>query len=191
MPMKDDEEEQQQNDEWAPAAHLSHDGKIEGLYLPKDQRRDPETWTAPPLEPPLELAETTPFKREAEPPPEEPRKPSRLAAIAIGLGVLLACAAVVFFTVRRSAPPPEAPPEKVAISVDPEGAPALTVQSDPPGAAVFIEGEESGGTPLLANNEFGKGTQVKVRLELKGYEPWSGTFPGGVNATVHARLKRK
>jgi hypothetical protein len=195
MPMKDDEEEQQQNDEWAPAAHISRDGKIEGLFLPKDQRRDPETWVQPPADPPLELDRKPPQQQE-EPPPPAPRKPANLGPMLVSLGVLLACGAVIFYLVRKPSQPvnvaDEAPPAaKLSVPDAPEGWPSLTVQSAPPGATVFIEGEESGGTPLLGSNEFGKGTQVKVRLELNGYEPWTGTFQGGVNATVRATLKRR
>jgi eukaryotic-like serine/threonine-protein kinase len=194
MPMKDDEEEQAQSDEWAPAAHISRDGKIEGLFLPKDQRRDPETWVQPPIDLPLELDHKPPATQD-EPPPPAPRKPANLVPILVSLGVVLACGAVIFFLVHKPhraalVEEPE-PAEKLVVPDAPEGAPSLTVQSDPPGATVFVEGEESGSTPLLGSNEFGKGTQVKIRLELKGYEPWLGSFQGGANATIRARLKRK
>jgi len=186
MPMKDDEDEE----EWAPAAHLSRDGKIEGLYLPRDQRREPESWVAPPPEPPLELAELPP--KPPPPPPEpEPPRPSHWKGIAVGAGVLLACAAAVFFLVRRAGVVRGSAPVRLRVPANPEGWPTLTVQSDPPGAKVFVDGEESGGTPLLGTNEFAKGSEVQVRLELKGYAPWTGTFAGGENATVRAALKRK
>jgi hypothetical protein len=192
--MPPDQDDDKEDDEFAPAASLSRDGKIEGLYLPQDQRREASAWTQErPAEAPLELAERKPVEPE-QIPEEEPRKPSPWGPIAIGAAVLLGCAAAIFFLVQRPSLPAgaeEPPAQKLAVPIEPGGAPSLTVQSDPPGATVFIEGEESGGTPLLSANEFGKNTQVKIRLELKGYETWTGTFWGGTNATIRATLKRK
>ncbi|HEX4381676.1 MAG TPA: PEGA domain-containing protein [Myxococcales bacterium] len=198
MPMDPDDEEK--NDEWSPAASLSRDGKIEGLYLPRDQRREESTWTKePPIDLPLELAERKPVEPE-QLPEEAPRKPSRRGPIAIGAAVLLVCAAAIFFMVRKPsqvAAPAQAvvddtpPAEKLGTPSEASGAPAVSVLSDPPGATVFIESEETGSTPLVSVNEFGKNTRVKIRLELKGYATWTGTFSGGVNATIRATLRRK
>jgi PEGA domain-containing protein len=82
-------------------------------------------------------------------------------------------------------------PERLSTPDALEGAPSLTVQSDPPGATVYIQGEDAGRTPLLGSNEFARGAQVEVRMELRGYRPWTGNFVGGTNATVRAKLLRK
>src|SRR3954467_9573148 len=97
MPMKDEED-----DVWQPAASLSKDGKIEGLYLPRDQRRPAESWQKP--EEPLELDHREPAPPEE--PPEPPRRdpgPARTAAL-LGAVVLATCAAVLFVVLRRSTP---------------------------------------------------------------------------------------
>jgi eukaryotic-like serine/threonine-protein kinase len=193
MPTEDDEDK----DRVVPAVSLSRDGKIEGLYLPKDQRRPVEAWENPPQLPPLDLEplELAPREPKPEPPPEpEAYRPGSGRAIAIGAGVLLLCAGVLFLVLRhpaRQAAETSPVAEKLAVPETPEGAPALSVESEPSGATVFVQGEESGNTPLLGSNEFSRGSQVQVRLELKGYQPWTGTFNGGVNAKVRATLRRR
>jgi hypothetical protein len=81
--------------------------------------------------------------------------------------------------------------EKLSVPDEPEGALSLAVQSEPAGATVFVEGEEIGRTPLLGTNQYARGAQVKVRIELNGYRPWTGTFAGGTNAVVRARLEHR
>jgi hypothetical protein len=194
MPTEDDEDQ----DKFVPAASLSPDGKIEGIYLPKDQRRPTESWENAPPPPALDLEplELVPREPKPEPPPVPQPPRQRIGVpIVIGVGVLIFCAGLLALVLRHNPATSPEPPAPVAEKLDvpdaPEGAPSLTVQSDPPGATVFVQGEESGSTPLLGSNEFAKGSQVKLRLELPGYRPWTGTFSGGINATVRAKLKRK
>jgi hypothetical protein len=205
MPTKDDEEV------WTPSGSLSHDGKIEGVGQSDNRRNNLDLQLNPPPHAldlmPLELAERQP--KQAGSAPEEPRREDRRhrppfwMPIAIGAGVLVACTVVLLLLLVLQKPlqrastaqataKTEAPAnEKLAVPDESEGAPSLTVQSDPPGAMVFIEGEESGSTPLLGSNEFAKGSQVRLRLELKGYRSWTGTFAGGLNAAVRAKLQRR
>jgi hypothetical protein len=192
MPMEDDENEE----EFVPAASLSHDGKIEGIYLPKDQRRPLESWENAPRPPALDLEPLELAAREPKPEPPPVPKPPRQrigVPVAIGVGVLIFCGGVLALVLHH-APNAASRPEaagKLDVPDEPEGAPSLTVQSEPPGATVFVQEEETGSTPLVGSNEFAKGSQVKLRLELPGYRPWTGSFSGGVNTTVRAKLKRK
>src|SRR5713101_9888860 len=67
--------------------------------------------------------------------------------------------------------------------------PALTIESDPPGAAIQINGESVGNTPLRMGN-FYPAQQLKVTLTLRGYRPWTGRFTGGKREAIVAKLKR-
>jgi len=169
-----------------------------------------ESGHRPPHEEPLELD----LPERAPPPPPVPEppqsRPGRNLAL-LSVVVLCAAASVLYFVVRRPGHPNDATrsaaswmpaatdnasksaaaPEKLAVPDDPSGAPSLTVTSEPSGATVFVQGEEAGRTPLLGTNEFGKGSDVPLRVELPGYRPWTGTFRGGTNASVRAKLKRK
>src|SRR3954463_8333436 len=95
MPMKDEDD-----DVWQPAASLSKDGKIEGLYLPRDQRRPAESWQK--TEEPLELDRPEPPPARPQP-PERDSGPLRMVAL-LGAVVLATCAAVVFVVLRRPGP---------------------------------------------------------------------------------------
>ncbi len=67
--------------------------------------------------------------------------------------------------------------------------PTLTVSSEPPGAAVWVNDAELGTTPLRIDNRFPAG-RVPVQVRLKGYRTWKGTFTGGANANLEVKLKR-
>ena len=72
--------------------------------------------------------------------------------------------------------PPVAPPSPVvpARPGAPEpGPPSLTVESRPPGAAVFVDGRQIGRTPLVTDT-VAVGEYV-IRLELDGYQDWTTT----------------
>src|ERR1700748_3794239 len=114
----------QDDDEWTPAGSLSHDGQIEGLQSTTEQPRGaaPER----PAEAPIELME--PERKEPlpeeEPPP--PRRPSPWGAIATGIAVLLICAAPFFSVPQKPQLPagaPEPPAQKLAVPLEPGGAP--------------------------------------------------------------------
>lgn len=69
---------------------------------------------------------------------------------------------------------------------------ALHLESEPPGAEVFINGKSAGRTPLdVADLPFDE--DLTVRLELAGYEPFLAPVrlaPGRPQQTVKARLQR-
>jgi hypothetical protein len=193
MPIDDENE-----DVWTPSGSLSPDGKVES-GAPSRKREQTAPAHLPATDQPLELDYSERFAQpEVETPPEErsggPRQAKK--ALVLGAVVLAACAGLLFVLLRHAATPPVPAPagstlEKLSVPDDPEGALSLTVQSEPAGATVFVENEEIGRTPLLGTNQYARGSQVKVRLELNGYRPWTGTFAGGTNAIVRARLEHK
>ena len=65
--------------------------------------------------------------------------------------------------------------------------PILTVDSQPSGARVKIDGAEVGQTPYYSDNRYAAGP-VKLQLSLKGYRDWNGTFDGGEEAVVSVAL---
>jgi hypothetical protein len=96
---------------------------------------------------------------------------------------------------RPADPAPVAPPARAAPAV-PEtafagSAAAFTVQSEPPGATVFIGDEALGTTPYLGTNDFARDQPVTVRVELKGYAAWTATMTGGRNTRLLANLKHR
>lgn len=67
--------------------------------------------------------------------------------------------------------------------------PILRIESDPPGAHVWINGTDLGTTPLYQENHFPK-RLIEVTLSRPGYRAWKGTFDGGVEAMIEAQLSR-
>lgn len=67
--------------------------------------------------------------------------------------------------------------------------PVLSIESEPPGATIFIDGAFVGETPLYQENTF-PAREVSIRLTLKGRKPWTGTFQGARTAKVQAVLKK-
>lgn len=63
------------------------------------------------------------------------------------------------------------------------GAGVVSISSQPPGAAVFIDGAEVGRTPWFADNVWPSGL-VEFELRLPGRQPKRGTFPGGIETRV-------
>jgi hypothetical protein len=188
MPMQDDEDEEP----FAPVATLDRDGKINGLIVPRDQRKPPEVWTQP--EAPLEL-DHRPAPEEPEPPPP-PRDNSGRNAIVLVVAILFATAGVVFFIARSKSPlaGAEMPEEKVSPPSDTaveNGARSLAIESDPAGAKVIVDGEDVGTTPFLGSNNVAPGKDAEVRVELPGYKPWVGVLKGGTNGRLRAKLKRR
>jgi serine/threonine protein kinase len=66
---------------------------------------------------------------------------------------------------------------------------ALTINSEPSGASVRINGTVMGQTPFGANNVW-KG-HVQLELFLAGYESYFDSFEGGQQARISATLKKK
>jgi hypothetical protein len=67
----------------------------------------------------------------------------------------------------------------------------LTIESDPPGAAVQVDGQSIGDTPLTMENFYPAQQQVKVTVTLRGYRQWTGLFTGGKRATIVATLLKR
>ncbi|MFP2963537.1 PEGA domain-containing protein [Myxococcus sp. 1LA] len=67
--------------------------------------------------------------------------------------------------------------------------PMLRVDSDPPGATVWVRDAELGTTPLVLENRYPEG-RVPLQVRLKGHRTWKGTFSGGEAAHIDAKLKR-
>jgi hypothetical protein len=180
-----------------PAFSVGHDGKIDGIYRPGDQRRD---WS---VEGRLELMEPV---RPAAPNiegqvrPPAPRRfplaafltPRRLQLAAVLTIVALLVVGAGFFIWGRLRPAP--PPVPLAAETLESEAPppgSVHIDSEPSGAVVFIDGQEVGTTPLLITNAFPAGKSVKVRVTLPGYRPWLGVLQGGGNAKLSAQLRRR
>ena len=198
MPVDDDE----------PLPHdfvVGHDGKIEGIYRPQDQRRAPAFLKTP--DGPLELQEREPV-RDRDPLPPEPERPEPRRAPRFGVFLIAAAVVLALFLaaglLRRpgtgiaaptspaaEASPPPAAEEPAVAAERAATAGALTVESEPSGATVFLGNEDVGKTPYLGSNGFPRGTKVKVRVALEGYRPWAGTLVGGADTTIKARLQRK
>jgi hypothetical protein len=52
-----------------------------------------------------------------------------------------------------------------------------------------IDGKEVGRTPYVAPNTFKRGSTVSARIVYPGAQEWTGTFPGGVDASFAADLQ--
>ncbi len=96
------------------------------------------------------------------PGPPVPPKPRRYLPL-VAAGVVAAALAVVGFFVLRPSGPPEAPP-------------LLTVQTTPLGAAVFLEADSVGTTPLSDYALAAGAEAVAVRIRKDGYEPVDTTL---------------
>jgi len=168
-----------------PAFSVGHDDKIEGIYRPRDQRRD---WSADGRLELMEPAHTQPATLNIEVQLRQPA-PRRfpLSAFLISAALLPVAGAGLFIWGRLR---PAVPPLLLSETVQSE-APALSsvnIDSEPSGAAVFIDGQEAGTTPLLTTNTFPTGKSVRVRVTLPGYRPWVGVLRGGANAKLRAQL---
>ncbi|WNG22399.1 protein kinase [Cystobacter fuscus] len=71
----------------------------------------------------------------------------------------------------------------------PPTAAILSIQSTPSGATVSVDGKVVGTTPLFIDNIYPE-QDVPVRLTLKGYKPWKGTFTGNQPVSLDIQLKR-
>ncbi len=65
----------------------------------------------------------------------------------------------------------------------------LSIQTDPPGATVIVDGREVGTTPLVIDNDYPH-QEIPLKLTLKGFKPWTGTFAGGQPESLDVRLRR-
>ena len=116
------------------------------------------------------------------PEPEASSGASVLRRLLLVIAVLAALAAAGFLVlpllgVRLPLLQPRAP------------ATILQIDSSPPGATVSINGKELGETPLFLENEYPP-VEIHFRLTRTGYQPWTGTFMGGQNQSIKAKLRR-
>ncbi len=195
-----DDKQDEDDGPWRNRVSLSADGKLEGLELEGPAASALWLPPAPSLPAPLELAE---IANDAPPPEPEVQPASNAKPLLAIAATLLLCAlviaALIFHPWRSSLAQPAGGATAAAAQApapllrddSPAGSFALTVQSVPAGAAVFVAGEEKGRTPFLGNNDLASGAQVEVRLELAGYRPWIGKLTGGANASLDVRLKRR
>jgi serine/threonine-protein kinase len=65
----------------------------------------------------------------------------------------------------------------------------LSIQSEPSGATVIVDGTVLGTTPLAVDNTF-PAQDIPVKVTLKGYKPWTGTFTGGDQVTLDVKLRK-
>ncbi len=167
----------------APASFATgRDGKIDGIYRPRDQRRS----FTPTDDARLELAARPERKVEPLPPPPVVVRRGR-SPQAIVIAVVLAIAALLLpFGVRWGMRAWNE--RKLRMS---KAAGLILIDSTPSDARVFINGVEVGRTPYVAPNTFQPGTEVPVRLTYPAAQDWNGTFPGGVDTSFSAELQAK
>jgi hypothetical protein len=157
---------------------IGHDGKIDGIYRPQDQRRK---WTSTDNAR-VELRAQT-LKPEPEPPPRI-RKPGPSRA---QITALVIAGAAVFLLPLAGRWGYQLWTEHQARSIKPSG--LIFIDSTPTGARLFIEGVEVGRTPYVAPNKFQPGSTVQARIVYPQAQDWTGTFPGGVDASFTAELQ--
>ncbi len=160
-----------------PAVTIGHDGKIDGIYRPRDQRRA----FTPTDDAQLELA----AQKRPEPAPIvlPERKRAKTSTKAILAAAVIA--ALLFPLAARWA---------LRAWNDYRAAPAkarglIVIDSVPSNARVFVDGKEVGRTPWVAPNSFEPGTTVSARVVYPGAQDWNGTFEGGIPATLTAELQ--
>jgi serine/threonine-protein kinase len=118
--------------------------------------------------------------RDAGTPSAPPPRRLRRAAVALVLLVGGAGAALYFSpALRRKAP--RLPFNEIAV---------LQIDSKPSGATIRVGGQELGQTPFITENTYPRNS-IEVQITLPGYKPWRGTFKGGLNANIEARLSKK
>lgn len=66
----------------------------------------------------------------------------------------------------------------------------LWIDSDPSGATIRIGDTVVGSTPWMGDNLYAD-PNVPVVLELRGYEPWEGTFKGGTEQKLDIPLQKQ
>jgi hypothetical protein len=119
------------------------------------------------------------------PGPRYRRVAALLAALVVGVGG--AWYAASSFSARRAAPGTNEPAAEIdraeyllpikteRASADEETAPfsgfAVSIESDPPGAVVWVAGKMRGEAPVLSNVSCGGAETIEVRAEKPGFRP--------------------
>lgn len=136
-----------------------------------------------PDKPPLSVVSSDPTQPSKAPPPKKRSARSTwiliiaLAALVVGGGL----ASAIWYLVR-GVEDPGRPPSNL---------PMMSVQSEPAGARVAIDGREVGQTPWFSQNELPPTAEVELTLTLAGHQPWSTKIRGGEEVRVSAELKRR
>ncbi len=65
----------------------------------------------------------------------------------------------------------------------------LSIQSEPSGATVTVDGTVLGTTPLAVDNIY-PAQDIPMKVTLKGYKPWTGTFTGGEPVSLEVKLRK-
>jgi|GEM_PF-1444978 len=168
-------------------------------------------------EAPLEWAERHPLAAPASTPEEGPgplplAKPRlRVGLVGVVAVVWLLGGAAAFLVLRHRGKAVSLEPETPGVSLpvfppSPEvphtvdfaagaaagipGTAALTIESVPSGATVYLEGKQVGRTPYLGSNDVAPGLALRVRLSFPGYRTWARNFPGGKDQTLKITLVR-
>lgn len=158
-----------------PSVEIGHDGKIDGIYRPRDHRRG---WTSQD-EAQFELRERSRAPHAAPPeapPPRQPQTWPRKALLALAVVVAALLAARWGLQAWSSKPLPKA-------------SGLIIIDSVPSNARVFLDDKEVGRTPYVAPNTFEPGTTISTRILYPGAHEWTGTFPGGVDTSFTAELR--
>jgi hypothetical protein len=138
----------------------------------------------------------------------EPRRHPRLGAAAnvarAGAGLAVLAAAVMLFgpawcamVASPSRPAGTRPAGRPSAAPSLPGSPievAMIVDSEPERAAVQIDGQSAGQTPLVINHRCASGAALRVEVQRSGYRTWrwEGTCSDrNEPLTVQARLERR
>lgn len=209
---RDDDDDAPADGDWEPTAALDASGRLVRPDPPAPELPGYGEELAPPPsdDAPLELAAPDPRERSHRPPAAPPVEeyqplPGRYAPpprrrvfgvlvvllMLAGLGTLAALVLTgsepVQGIVPRGVVPRDLPlPRGLQAELAP-----LIIDSEPPGATVFVNGTELGQTPLAMENSYPAGKKARVRLVLRGYRPWTGSFEGGREVTLRATLRRR
>ncbi|WNG45238.1 protein kinase [Archangium minus] len=130
----------------------------------------------------LELAKRSPKKGTHYVPPKR-RLPWGSAVATVATLLLLSGAAVLGMPYLRPLL------TRLRDSTNPKQMPLLSIQSEPSGALVIVDGVELGTTPLVIDNTYPE-QDIPVKLTLKGYKSWKSKFTGGQPVALEVKLKR-
>lgn len=118
----------------------------------------------------LELDETVPASPRALREPEPPARRPRRRGAWIGAGALAAVAAAALVILPSSSDRPAAPAPAIAPADAAPARAALTIESEPPGAQVWVDGALAA-SPAPVTLELEAGAHA-VELRLDGHRPW-------------------
>ena len=126
------------------------------------------------------------------PPPAEKRRYARKLAMGVLSLAVLAAIGIGLLALGASSLRAQLPSWLHLASAKPGvyGKAMVRIESEPSGAAVIVGSEEIGLTPYLADNDFPEGANA-FTLQLKGYQTYRGSIPGGRDFEVRAALRRR